>query len=66
MIPSNEALQTFYGTIPLIIVILGIFLRSQILQKDILHRLGKIEDKLTKITERLIILESRFGIVYKD
>lgn len=51
--PDNQALQVFYGTVPLIIVILGIWFREQILLKDILERLRNIETKLTRIENLL-------------
>lgn len=44
--PSNQALQVSYGTVPLIIVILGIWFREQMLLKDILERLRSIETVL--------------------
>jgi hypothetical protein len=47
--PTNQALQVFYGTIPLILVLLGIWLREQMLLKDILARLGRIEERLTAV-----------------
>jgi hypothetical protein len=62
--PNNQALQVFYGTVPLIIVILGIWLREQMLLKDILERLRSIETVLSKNTERLTVLETRAGIIY--
>ena len=43
MMPSNQALQVFYGTLPLILIILGVWFREQLLLKDILARLGRIE-----------------------
>ena len=55
--PDHSALQTFYGTIPLILVIAGSFLRGNMLLKDILARLGRIE-------ERLVALETRAGIIF--
>ena len=62
--PNNQALQVFYGTVPLIIVILGIWLREQMLLRDILERLRSIETVLSKNTERLTVLETRAGIIY--
>jgi hypothetical protein len=47
--PNNQALQVFYGTVPLIVVILGIWFREQLLLKDILARLGRIEERLTAV-----------------
>jgi hypothetical protein len=59
--PNNQALQVFYGTVPLIIVILGIWLREQMLLRDILERLRSIETVLSKNTKRLTVLETRAG-----
>ena len=47
--PNNQALQVFYGTLPLIVVILGIWFREQMLLKDILTRLGRIEERLSAV-----------------
>lgn len=47
--PGNQALQVFYGTMPLIAVIIGIWFREQILLKDILARLGRIEERLSAV-----------------
>jgi hypothetical protein len=69
--PTNQALQVFYGTIPLILVLPGIFFREQMLLKDILARLGaleatvdRIKDQLSQIRERLTALEARAGIIF--
>ena len=64
MKPTNEALQVFYGTIPLILILLGIWLREQMLLTDILTRLRNIELALNRTAERLVILETRAGIIY--
>ena len=73
MKPDNQALQVFYGTAPLIIVLLAIFWRENALLKDILARLGrmegaldKVKDSLAQVRERLVKLESRAGIVFHD
>jgi hypothetical protein len=47
--PNNQALQVFYGTVPIIVVIVGIWLREQMLLKDILGRLGRIEERLVAV-----------------
>jgi len=47
--PNNQALQVFYGTIPLIVILLGIWFREQMLLKDILARLGRIETRLSDL-----------------
>jgi hypothetical protein len=51
--PDNQALQTFYGSIPVIVVILGALLQMHrdskvetVLLQDILARLGRIETLL--------------------
>jgi hypothetical protein len=69
--PTNEALQVFYGTLPLILIVVGVYFREQMLLKDILTRLIRIEgrldtlvDRLSKVEQRLIALETRAGIVY--
>jgi hypothetical protein len=71
--PTNQALQVFYGTIPLILLILGIWFREQMLLKDILARLGRIEERLDRIDEkvgkletRLAVLETRAGVIYHE
>lgn len=69
--PNNQALQVFYGTIPLILIIAGVWLREQMLLKDILERLralaqgqAEIREILTVIRERLAVLETRAGIIF--
>ena len=75
--PTNEALQVFYGTIPLILVVIGAWLRESMLLKDILARLGRLETSLaefkdevrgdlSKIKERLAVLETRAGVIYHN
>ncbi|HET9396128.1 MAG TPA: hypothetical protein VFO36_08735 [Nitrospiraceae bacterium] len=63
--PTDSALQTFYGTIPLILVIAGGFLRSSMLLKDILSRLKSVESGLSDVRERLVALETRAGGVLR-
>ncbi len=64
--PNNEALQVFYGTLPLILILLGIWLREQMLLKDILERLKGLEAKVGKVVERLTVLETRAGVIYHE
>ena len=71
--PNTQALQVFYGTIPLILVIIGYYTREQMLLKDILARLGKIENWMSiteewmrKIERRLTTLETRAGVIYHE
>jgi hypothetical protein len=64
MRPTNEALQVFYGTIPLIVIVIGAWLRESMLLKDILQRLQTIETTLMAVKERLTVLETRAGIIY--
>lgn len=64
--PDNQALQVFYGTVPLIAVLIAIWLREQMLLKDILARLRSIEESLGRIRERLVKLEARAGIVFHE
>ena len=70
---TNVGWQTFYGTIPLILVLLGVWFNTNLLLKDILTRLGKLETRMDemqkeihKLTQRIIALELRAGIIYKD
>ena len=62
--PTNQALQVFYGTIPLILVLAAIYFREQMLLKDILARLGRIEEFMGQAKERLTVLEARAGIIF--
>jgi hypothetical protein len=64
--PTNQALQVFYGTIPLILVLAGIFFREQMLLKDILARLQRVEEWMPKIEHRLTVLETRAGVIYHE
>ena len=64
--PTNQALQVFYGTIPLILILLGIWFREQMLLKDILARLRAIETALGRNNERLTALETRAGIIFHN
>ena len=68
--PDNQALQVFYGTIPLILVIVGYYTREQMLLKDILTRLARIETTLAewmpKVERRLTTLETRAGVIYHE
>jgi|KBSMisStaDraftv2_1062788.scaffolds.fasta_scaffold1693766_1 hypothetical protein len=41
--PNNQALQVFYGTIPLILIITCLWLRKQMLLKGILSCLRSME-----------------------
>ena len=70
--PNNQALQVFYGTLPLILILIAAWMRESMLLKDILGRLGKIEvavagvkEELSKIKERLVALETRAGGIYR-
>jgi hypothetical protein len=71
--PTNQALQVFYGTIPLLLVLVGYYTRENMLLKDILKRLGSVEtevkairSELVKIERRLTTLETRVGIIYHE
>jgi len=46
--PTNEALQVFYGTVPLIAFLISAHLRRSMLLKDILARLGRLETTLAQ------------------
>lgn len=70
---TNVGWQTFYGTIPLIVVLLGTWFNNQLLLKDLLARMGRLETEMKelktefgKIKERIIALELRAGIIYKN
>jgi hypothetical protein len=70
--PSNQALQVFYWTLPLIVVILGVgFPKREILLKDILARLGRLEERMDRIENRLgnverrlTVLATRAGVIF--
>jgi len=64
--PNNQALQVFYGTVPLILILAGIWFREQMLLNDILARLRSIETILGRASERLTVLETRAGIIYHN
>ena len=71
VMPTNEALQVFYGTVPLILVVVAAWLRESMLLKDILKRLGNLETgvadvrkEIAGVKERLVILETRAGIIF--
>jgi hypothetical protein len=57
--PTNEALQVFYGTLPLIAIVVAAWLRESMLLRDILQRLGRIEARLGRIEERLTSVEKK-------
>ena len=78
--PSNQALQVFYGTLPLILVLGAIWFRTvadariqQILLKDILARLGRLEERMDRMDsrlgnmdKRLAVLETRAGVIFHE
>jgi hypothetical protein len=77
MKPTNEALQVFYGTLPLIVVVIAAWLRESMLLKDILARLGRLETALqtfkdevrhdlSEIKQRLTVLETRAGGIFHN
>jgi len=51
--PNSQALQVFYGTIPLIAIIAGVWFREQLLLKDILARLGNYDARFTGLEAKL-------------
>jgi hypothetical protein len=62
--PDLQALQVFYGSIPVILVIVGAILRMHadaktqiVLLQDIAARLGRIETKLDNHEQRISALE---------
>jgi hypothetical protein len=64
--PTDQALQVFYGTLPLILILVGIWLREQMLLKGIVARLRLLEEGIKRISERLIVLETRAGVIYHE
>jgi hypothetical protein len=63
--PDTQALQVFYGSIPVILVIVGAIFQMHrdakiqtVLLQDILARLGRIETKLDDHQKRISDLES--------
>jgi chaperonin cofactor prefoldin len=71
--PTSQALQVFYGTLPLVGAILWAAFSQRLLLQDILKRLTaletrikSVEDKLGKVVERLTVLETRAGIIYHE
>lgn len=68
--PTTQALQVFYGTLPLIAALAAIWFREQLLLKDIIERLGRVEktigDWMPKIERRLTTLETRAGVILHD
>ena len=65
-LPDKQALQVFYGTVPLILVLVAIWFREQMLLKDILARLGRVEDFMKRADRRLTTLETRAGIIFLE
>jgi len=72
--PTNQALQVFYGTVPLILIVIAAWLRESMLLKDILARLGRLEEalndiratQLPEIKQRLTVLETRAGGIFHN
>jgi hypothetical protein len=71
MMPSNQALQVCYGTLPLILILIGIWLREQ-LCSDLLSTMRSSEDVMRhliesvhKVEKRLVVLETRAGVIYQ-
>ncbi len=64
--PTSQALQVFYGTIPLILVLAAIYFREQMMLKDILERLRSVEKSLGEVVKRLTVLETRAGVIYHE
>ena len=68
--PSNQALQVFYGTLPLVLVLGAIWFRTvtdariqQLLLKDILARLGRLEERMDRMDGRLANVERRLAVL---
>jgi hypothetical protein len=71
--PTNQALQVFYGTVPLILIVVAAWMRESMLLKDILKRLGGLEasakdihKEISGVKERLIVLETRAGLIFHN
>lgn len=41
--PDNQALQVFYGTIPLLLIVFAVCFRKPLLLEEIVKRLGSLE-----------------------
>jgi hypothetical protein len=72
-VPHGQALQVFYGSIPLIIVFIGVYFRESLVLRSILDRLSGIENRLTNIEKtvasidrRVVMLETRAGVIYHE
>jgi hypothetical protein len=61
--PNNQALQVFYGTVPLILIVVAAWLRESTLLKDILARLGRLETELAQFKNEV---RREFGEVNKE
>jgi hypothetical protein len=76
--PDSNALQVFYGSIPVLLVIVSAVFQmhrdskvQHVLLKDVLDRLGRIETgqdaikgEVHGVKERLVVLETRAGSVF--
>lgn len=60
---QNSAWQTFYGTLPLILVLCGIYFRDARFTKDMLQRLTNLEKSVSEMKESL---NSQFREVRTD
>lgn len=61
--PDNQALQVFYGTVPLILIVVAAWLRESMLLKDILARLAGLETELSQFKDEV---RKEFGEVNKE
>jgi hypothetical protein len=64
--PTGQALQVFHGTLPLVFVLGGIYLRQHTMLKDILARLGKLEEGIGRVEEKLGKVVERLAGVYSE
>jgi hypothetical protein len=60
--PANQALQVFYGTLPLSLVVLAIGFRKHLLLKAIRSHVGRIEAALQRLDSRLVTVRTKAGL----
>jgi hypothetical protein len=71
--PHAEALQVFYGSLPVALLLVAVYFRNETLLKNILERLTALEtrvngiyDWMVKVEHRLTVLETRAGVIYHE
>lgn len=80
MAPNAQAIQSFYATLPILLFLAGIFFQAYwrgrqdtLLLKDILDRLKSVEAEMkevlksmSRVENRLTVLETRAGVIYHE